>query len=59
MNDVANIALEDAINTDFGEAVEYERPLSEEQELRYAACFEDYAAAQAEAEASQRDLSAG
>jgi hypothetical protein len=59
MNDAHDIAVEDAINTDFGDSVEYEQPLSEEQELRYAERFEDYAAAQAEAEASQQDLSAG
>jgi len=53
------ITLDDVMDVDFGEPVQYVRRLSDDAESEYAHCLETYAAAQAEAEASQQDLFAG
>jgi hypothetical protein len=59
MTDVNEISVTDVISTDFGQSVVYDEPLSDESIEHYNERLEDYADAQAEAEARQQYLSAG
>lgn len=58
VGEVDNAVLE-ALQADFGDPVEYEEPLSDEDAGRYEDELDDSAEAHAEAEAGLQDLSAG